>query len=153
MLMRTVLLIRAKSREVAPNRTQGWVVALIMALTPSSSGGYSVLPPRYAPGGPEQLPQQDSGAAVLGLLAEADKQTKALLAGVFAGNDFDQLLEGVNLMAVAGNGERVITNLLAALQPIIQQGAKRFYDQKAGEAVAAAKANRQQRRADKRRHK
>ena len=40
----------------------------------------------------KQLPQQDSGAAVLGLLAEADKQTKALLAGVFAGNDFDQLL-------------------------------------------------------------
>lgn len=101
----------------------------------------------------KQLPQQDSGAAVLGLLAEADKQTKALLAEVFAGNDFDQLLEGVNLMAVAGNGERVITNLLAALHPIIEHGVQKFYDDKANAAVAAARANRQQRRADKRRRK
>lgn len=95
-----------------------------------------------------QIPHdENNGKEALRLMAEADTKTKALLDEVFTGNSFDAIVDGVNLMAVAGNGERVITNLLAALQPIIQQGAKRFYDQKAGEAVAAAKANRQQRRA------
>ena len=68
-------------------------------------------------------------------------------------NSFDAIVDGVNLMAVAGNGERVITNLLAALYPVIEQGVQKFYDDKANAAVAAARANRQQRRAGKRRRK
>ncbi len=98
------------------------------------------------------LPDQDNGAAALALLAKADRDTKAALTEAFgADNDFEQLMEGVNLMAVAGNGERVITNLIASLTPIIEKGVKRFYDDKANAAVAQAKANRAQRRAGKRR--
>ncbi|WP_395150787.1 hypothetical protein [uncultured Allofournierella sp.] len=91
--------------------------------------------------------KENNGAEALALMAKADKDTKAALMEAFGpGNDFDILVEGVNLMAVAGNGERVITNLLDALRPIIEQGAKRFYDDKANAAVANAKLNRAQRR-------
>lgn len=100
------------------------------------------------------LPDQDSGAAVLALLAKADKDTKVALTEAFgADNDFEQLMEGVNLMAVASNGERVITNLLDSLRPIIEKGVKRFYDDKANAAVAQAKANRAQRRAAGKQHR
>ena len=40
-------------------------------------------------------------------------------------NDFHKLLGGVNLLAVADNGERVVTNLFAALEPVLVDGAKR----------------------------
>ena len=91
--------------------------------------------------------KEDNGAEVLALLAKADKDTKTALMDAFgSGNDFDKLLEGVNLMAVATNGERVITNLLDQLRPIIEQGAKSFYSDKANAAVAQAKANRAARR-------
>ena len=91
--------------------------------------------------------KENNGAEALALMAKADKDTKAALMEAFGpSNDFDVLVEGVNLMAVAGNGERVITNLLDALRPIIEQGAKRFYDDKANAAVANAKLNRAQRR-------
>ena len=102
----------------------------------------------------QQIPRdENNGKEALRLMAEADAKTKALLDEVFTGNSFDAIVDGVNLMAVAGNGERVITNLLAALHPIIEQGVQRFYDDKAAAAVAAARANRQQRRAGKRRQK
>lgn len=91
--------------------------------------------------------KEDNGAEVLALLSQADKDTKAALMDAFgSSNDFDKLLEGVNLMAVATNGERVITNLLDQLRPIIEQGAKSFYSDKANAAVAQAKANRAARR-------
>lgn len=95
--------------------------------------------------------KENNGEEALALLAKADKDTKAALMEAFGhNNDFDQLVEGVNLMAVAGNGERVITNLLAALHPIIESGAKQFYDDKANAAVANAKFNRAQRRKNNR---
>lgn len=73
---------------------------------------------------------------VLSLLAQADCKAKQLLNWVFGGdNDFDQLLEGVNLMAVADNGRQVIENLLEALEPILTQGAKKYAD----DAVRAAR--------------
>ena len=94
--------------------------------------------------------QEQSGAAVLRLMAEADREIKDVLAQVFgAGNDFDKILGGVNLLAVAGNGERVITNLLQALQPIMVSGAESCAKQQTGAAVAEAKRNRAQRRAAK----
>ena len=102
----------------------------------------------------QQIPRdENNGKEALRLIAEADAKTKALLDEVFAGNSFDSLLGGVSLMAVAGNGERVVTNLMAALYPIIERGTQKFYDDKAAAAVAAARANRQQRRAGKRRQK
>lgn len=90
---------------------------------------------------------KDSGAAgeqVLRIMRETDRKIKAELSFVFGdGNDFDQILEGVNLMAVASNGERVIANLINALQPIMENGAKECVRSE----VADAKLNRAQRRA------
>lgn len=90
---------------------------------------------------------KDSGAAgeqVLRIMRETDRKIKAELSSVFGdGNDFDQILEGVNLMAVASNGERVIANLINALQPIMENGAKECVRSE----VAEAKLNRAQRRA------
>lgn len=86
---------------------------------------------------------EDSGLALVSLMAEADAQMKKTLNWVFgAGNDFDALLGGVNLLAVAGNGERVVTNLFAALQPILVAGAEKCAREKTADAVAKAKARR-----------
>lgn len=91
--------------------------------------------------------QEGSGAAVLKIMAEADRDMKKLLTEVFGeGNDFDKLLGGVNLLAVAGNGERVITNFLTAMQPIMVAGAESCAKQHADKAVAEARLNRAQRR-------
>ncbi len=93
----------------------------------------------------KEIPQDD-GAAVLRLMADADKRMKAILNRVFgAGNDFNEILGGVNVMAVCSNGERAITNLLSALMPIIQEGAERCAKQQADAAVAEARLNRAQR--------
>lgn len=92
--------------------------------------------------------EETPGAAAVRLMAEADQKTKRTLTGVFGpGNDFDALLGGVNLMAVGGNGERVVTNLFAALTPLLQAGAERCAAQAAGQAVAEAEAARAARRA------
>lgn len=81
---------------------------------------------------------------------EIDKEVKAKLSAVFGtGNDFDQLLGGVNIMAFGTNGERIITNLLNALLPYIEDGVEKHTK---GE-VAAAKHNREQRRAAQRGNK
>lgn len=86
---------------------------------------------------------QDSGAQLVRLMAQADKQMKEVLGWVFGqNNDFDKLLGGVNLLAVAANGERVVTNLFAALQPILVAGAESCAKEKADEAVKQAKARR-----------
>lgn len=91
---------------------------------------------------------EENGEAAIRLMQEADKKVKELLGQVFgAGNDFDKLLGGVNLLAVAVNGERVVTNLMQALMPIIEDGAKKCADQRVGDAVALAQKNRAQRRA------
>lgn len=90
--------------------------------------------------------QQDDGAAVLRLMSNADKRMKDILSGVFGQeNDFNEIMGGVNVMAVAGNGERVITNLLNVLMPIVQEGAERCAKQQADIAVAEARAARAQR--------
>lgn len=92
-----------------------------------------------------------SGTAVLKIMAKADREIKAILSGIFGGeNDFDKILGGVNLLAVAGNGERVITNLLNALQPIMVEGAQNCAKRQVGVAVAKAQQNRAQRRGKKR---
>lgn len=76
-------------------------------------------------------------------MEETDRKVKQMLNGVFgAPNDFDALLEGVNLMAVASNGERVVTNLLAALAPVLEQGARECAEQSADSAVRQAQKNR-----------
>ena len=75
---------------------------------------------------------------------EIDAEVKAKLSAVFgAGNDFDRLLGGINIMAFGSNGERIISNLLTALQPYIEEGVKKH----ANDEVAVARGNREQRRA------
>ena len=84
-------------------------------------------------------------ADILRVLEEADEKMKKLLNWIFGGdNDFQKLLEGVNLLAVADNGERVITNLLQALEPVLLDGAKRCAGQQAKAAVEKASARRNQ---------
>ena len=82
-------------------------------------------------------------ADILHVLEDADGKMKKLLNWVFGGdNDFYKLLDGVNLLAVADNGERVITNLLQALEPVLMEGARRCAGQQAKAAVEKANARR-----------
>lgn len=88
------------------------------------------------------------GSGVLKLLAEADTRIKDILGWVFGiSNDFNEILGGVNLMAKATNGERVVTNLLTALMPILQAGAEAYANDQIGNAVEKAQGNRAARRA------
>jgi hypothetical protein len=89
------------------------------------------------------LEGREDGAQVVKLMAQADKQMKQVLGWVFGnGNDFDKILGGVNLLAVAGNGERVVTNLFHALQPILVAGAESCAREKTRAAVRKAKLRR-----------
>ena len=67
-----------------------------------------------------------SGAEeTLKLLSRADGKMKDILNWVFGShNDFHRILQGINLLAVAENGERVVTNLFAALEPVLIAGAR-----------------------------
>ena len=97
----------------------------------------------------EELPEGD-GAGVVKLLAEADRQIKDVLSWAFGkNNDFNEIMGGVSLMASASNGERVITNLIAALMPIIAAGAEDCANKQIGDAVQKAQGNRAARRAKK----
>ena len=79
-------------------------------------------------------------------MEQADKRMKDILTGVFGkGNDFNEIMGGVNVMAVCENGERAVTNLLNVLMPIVQEGADRCAKQQADIAVAEAMAARAQR--------
>ena len=86
---------------------------------------------------------RDTGTAVVKLLQEADGKMKDTLSWGFGqGNDFHKLLGGVNLLAVGANGQRVVTNLFAALQPILLAGAERCAKEQTQAAVSKAKARR-----------
>lgn len=81
------------------------------------------------------------GADIVMLMTKADEKMKGILNWVFGGeNDFQQLLNGVNLLAVADNGERVVTNLFGALEPVLVEGAKRCADDQAAKARAKRSA-------------
>ena len=86
---------------------------------------------------------EGDGSWVVALMCEADKKMKDTLNWVFGGdNDFDAMLGGVNLLAVAGNGARVATNLFAALEPVLVAGAESCAAGKAEQAVRKAKQRR-----------
>lgn len=88
-----------------------------------------------------------AGEMTVRLLTNADRRAKDVLAWVFPGNDFDHILAGVNVMAVGANGERVLTNFVNALIPIIEEGVNACTKEKTTAAVTAAQGNRAQRRA------
>lgn len=76
--------------------------------------------------------QAAQGEEIVKLMSRADEKMKGILNWVFGpDNDFHTLLNGVNLLAVADNGERVVTNLFAALEPVLVAGAKRCASEQA----------------------
>ena len=80
-----------------------------------------------------ELTEQAPGGDAIALLQEADRRVKDLLRQVFGGdNDLDAVFAGVNLLAVGGNGERVLTNFLAALEPVLTRGARACAKAEAG---------------------
>ena len=69
----------------------------------------------------ERSKTTESGEDAIDLLAEYDARVKKSLSHVFGEeNDFDSILGGANVMAVASNGELVITNFLDAMLPIVE---------------------------------
>ena len=96
--------------------------------------------------------EDDLGRArqMLKAMDEADSFIKERLAYVFGPkNDFDQILGGVSTLAVASNGQWVVTNLINALLPEIQAGAQEYARAQAQAAVKEARERRAQRGADK----
>lgn len=66
-----------------------------------------------------------SGADAVAALSGADKTIKERLSYIFGpGNDMEAIFCGVSLLAVGDNGERLITNFLAAIEPILSAGAR-----------------------------
>lgn len=87
------------------------------------------------------------GEVALGLMADADREMKEILAWIFGShNDFDVIFCGTNIMGVGANGERIITNFIHALQPVMESGAKKCARQQVNGALGKAKQNRAQRR-------
>ena len=61
----------------------------------------------------------------LDALCDADRQVKAILGEVFGPeNDMDAIFSGMNLLAVGDNGQRLLANFLAAIEPILSDGAR-----------------------------
>lgn len=98
------------------------------------NGGESL---RFHPGDPnlyarlqaasEKLPEIQkslSGEDIPKMLAETDRQLKALLSEVFPGNDMEKLFDGVNLLAPTTTGKTVFENFIHALEPILSKGAE-----------------------------
>ena len=76
-------------------------------------------------------------------LVEADRELKAMLGWVFGpGNDFDAMVEGMNLLAVAGNGKSLLANLLDALEPMMVKGAEVCANAAREEALRKARERR-----------
>lgn len=83
--------------------------------------------------------EKAEGRQALELLAEADRQAKQILNDAFGrGTDLDALLLGTSLLAVCRDGRRVVTALLETLTPVLEQGARRFYDAAADAEIQAA---------------
>ena len=85
----------------------------------------------------KELEGMDEITAALSLTTCADKKMKELLNWVLGGdNDMEQALGGVNLLAMAKNGKRLIVNLMEALEQVLCAGAETFVSQKAEELLS-----------------
>ena len=84
--------------------------------------------------------EENSGEEIVKLMQQTDEKMKGILGWVFGSeNDFQKILGGVNLLAIADNCERVVPNLFAALEPVLVEGAKRCAGQQA-EAIRAKRS-------------
>ena len=91
----------------------------------------------------QSLNAEDSGTAVVSLLRQADEKMKQTLNWVIGNDtDFDKLLGGVNLLAMGANGERVVTNLFEALQPVLLAGAQSCVKEQTKSAISRSKVRR-----------
>ena len=78
----------------------------------------------------------EDGGAVLRAMEKADRQVKDILADVFGpGNDFNAIFGGINAMAVGANGERVLTNFLYCVGPVLEAGARRCAEEQVEKAL------------------
>lgn len=128
------------------------VLRLQPSQTPTYITGSSLQPPKLDALDAElteqlkALPAKPDDARAergLALLTDYDHRIKALLTEIFGGeNDFDKVLEGVNLAGTGANGKRVVQNLLDALTPILQDGAAQHLQTTAANARAEADAAR-----------
>lgn len=90
-----------------------------------------------------KTPEIATDADPVAALTQLDSHIKKQLNAIFGmGNDFDEILGGVSLLAVAGNGSTVLDNLLAALTPVLAEGAKKCADALSASAVAEAQKRR-----------
>ena len=88
-----------------------------------------------------QQAAETEGVQIVKLMTQADEKMKNILGWVFGPeNDFQKILGGVNLLAIADNGERVVTNLFGALEPVLVEGAKRCAGQQA-DRIKARRSN------------
>lgn len=88
-----------------------------------------------------QQAAETEGVQIVKLMTQADEKMKTILGWVFGPeNDFQKILGGVNLLAIADNGERVVTNLFGALEPVLVEGAKRCAGQQA-DRIKARRSN------------
>lgn len=88
-----------------------------------------------------QQAAETEGVQIVKLMTQADEKMKNILGWVFGPeNDFQKILSGVNLLAIADNGERVVTNLFGALEPVLVEGAKRCAGQQA-DKIKARRSN------------
>ena len=84
----------------------------------------------------ERSKNTENGEDAIDLLAEYDARVKKSLSPVFGEeNDFDSILDGANVMAVASNGELVITTFLDAMLPIVEEGVKTYAKMEAQKAI------------------
>lgn len=82
----------------------------------------------------KELTAASTGAEAVNALRNADTRVKSILAEVFGPeNDMNDIFSGVSLLAVGDNGQRLLTNFLGAIEPILSDGARRC-------AAAEAKA-------------
>lgn len=81
-----------------------------------------------------------NGLDYIDLLAEYDEKVKEKLKYVFGQeNDFDTIFNSENIMALASNGEMIITNFLNGIRPIVEKGIKSYAKLEAKKAVAGNK--------------
>lgn len=80
-----------------------------------------------------ELTQTASDTGVVQKLRRADEQVKKLLGEVFGpGNDMDAIFSGISLLAVGDNGQLLLTNFMAAVEPILSAGIRRYAAAEAG---------------------
>lgn len=66
--------------------------------------------------------QLSANAKMYSIMREIDLEVKAKLSFAFGNeNDFDEVFDGVNVMAVTSNGDSVLANFLNAIAPIINE--------------------------------